>query len=574
MVESFTDYFGPRAIIGELIRLRTATARKRHEAVFLARISRLADDPEETVPARVDHLLPPRRQWLRPRADKRAGLSRDVVNGMAIARTVSAQSSHGGLAACDWGKRLLTFIESVREAAMSGASIERPSIHLQGKDREKKTYRPIAVYDRIEDRVLLGLTARYLRSLFDDDLLPSVYAFRAKPSFSHTAAVRNLRAYRLGHDGVALYTAECDIQKFFDTVNHKVALDAVDQAAERLKERGKKLDDRAVAIVKRYLNSYTFPEAQREGEARLREKGREGTIEWLDSDTLKRLYQHPEAERLGIPQGGALSPLLANLILDAADRAVSAACGADDAFYARFCDDMILVHPNRARCRAIFESYQEALSALKVAVHRPKEVTRYDATFYGAKSKGPYAWGKTDGRKKVVPWVSFLGYQVKHDGKMRIRPSSVRREHDKQIRVVGQVLRLVDMGAESLRLPAEEIVERTHLRLIAMSVGLNKLRVEGMARRQPCWADAFFLLEANESSTGQLRQLDRNRERQVRRLVRRLRRGGLLEMPGAKEPGKEGGSPKFYGGPYSYHSAVGPSEREDVRIPVKEAYPS
>lgn len=573
MIESFKDYFCPHTIIDELIRLRTATARKRHEAAFLARISRLADDPEDAVPARVDHLLPPRRQWLRPRADKRAGISRDAVNRMAIARAVSAQSSHGGLAACAWGQNLLTFIETVRKAALTGGTIERPSIHLQGKDKEKKTYRPIAVYDRIEDRVLLGLTARYLRSIFDDDLLPCVYAFRAKPSFSHTSAVRNLRDYCLSHNSLDLYTAECDIQKFFDTVNHRVALDAVDLAAKRLESRGGKLAVRAVEIIQLYLDSYTFPEAQRVGEAWLRENEREGMIEWLDSDTLNSLYRHPKAEKLGIPQGGALSPLLANLVLDAADRAVTAACGKDDVFYARFCDDMILIHPNRAKCISIFRKYQEALSLLKVSVHRPKEVTRYDASFYGAKSKGPYAWGNPDGRKKVVPWVSFLGYQVKYDGQLRVRPSSVRREHDKQIRVVGQVMRLINMGAKSLRLSADEIVERTHLKLIAMSVGLNKLRADGIARRQPCWADAFLLLDENKSSIGQLHGLDRNRERQVRRLVRRLRRGGLFEVPEVKMLQKTSGSRKFYGGPYSYRSAVGPSKRQNVRIPARVVYP-
>jgi hypothetical protein len=458
----------------------------------------------------------------------------------------------------------------VRKAALDGADITRPSIRLQEKNSEKKTFRPIAVYDRIEDRVLLGLTARYLRSVFDDDLLPCVYAFRAKPSFSHTAAVRKLRDYRTSHADVDLYTTECDIQKFFDTVNHTVALNAIDLARKRLEARSGKLDPRAVEMVKQYLNSYTFAYAQQAGKAWLQEKGREGTIEWLGANTLKRLYQNPDAESLGIPQGGALSPLLANLILDAADRAVAAACDGDDAFYARFCDDMILVHPNREKCLAVFNHYQEALTKLKVAVHRTKKIKLYDAAFYGEKSKGPYAWGKPGGRKEVVPWVSFLGYQVKHNGKLRVRPSSVRREHDKQIRVVGQVLRLVDMGAESLLLPVEEVVERTHLKLIAMSVGLNKLRVDGMARRQPCWTDAFSLLDENESSTGQLRRLDRNRERQVRRLVKRLRRSGLLEATGVKEADR---SRKFYGGPYSYHGAVGPSERKVVRIPVKEAYP-
>lgn len=573
MVKVFSDYFASRVIVDELIRLRIATARKRHEAVMLARVSRLAPDPEELVSSRVDHLLPPRRKWLRPRRDKRAGLSSDAVNSIAIARTVSAQLSKGGLTSCEWGRNLLSFISSVQDAAMNGCEFESPSIYLQGKNKAKKTFRPIAVYEKIEDRVLLGITARYLRSVFDDDLLPCVYAFRAKPSYSHTAAVRDLRNYRVKHGSRVLYTAECDIQKFFDTVNHKVALEALGNAKERAKAHGLDVDNRAVDIVKRYLGTYTFPDAQRAGEAKLRDEGREGVIEWLDTSTLKKLYPHPEGEKLGIPQGGALSPLLANLVLDAADREVMSECGEDDAFYARFCDDMIVVHPKKSSCTAIFNRYQMALSRLKVAVHSPQEILQYDATFYAKKSKDPYPWGQSDGQKKVVPWVSFLGYQVKHDGKLRVRPSSVRREHDKQIRVVGQVLRLVDMGAENLRLSAEEIVDRTHLRLIAMSVGLNKLRTAGMARRQPCWADAFFLLEENESSTGQLRMLDRNRERQVRRLMRRLRRGGLFQSATAKETDNLNRYLEYYGAPYSYHSAVGPSKREEVRTPVREAYP-
>jgi hypothetical protein len=83
MIKEFTDCFGPRAIIKELIRLRKATARERHEAVYLARIRRLAEDLKMAVPEQVDHLLCPRRQWSPMMADRRTGLSRDIVNGMA-----------------------------------------------------------------------------------------------------------------------------------------------------------------------------------------------------------------------------------------------------------------------------------------------------------------------------------------------------------------------------------------------------------------------------------------------------------------------------------------------------------
>jgi hypothetical protein len=72
-----------------------------------------------------------------------------------------------------------------------------------------------------------------------------------------------------------------------------------------------------------------------------------GVFKWVDNE-LSELgyYSSIENERIGIPQGGALSGLIANIILNVADKVVLET----GAFYLRFCDDMIILHPDKSNC--------------------------------------------------------------------------------------------------------------------------------------------------------------------------------------------------------------------------------
>ncbi|MBK8362805.1 MAG: hypothetical protein IPL24_03750 [Bacteroidetes bacterium] len=51
---------------------------------------------------------------------------------------------------------------------------------------------------------------------------------------------------------------------------------------------------------------------------------------------------------MGIPQGGALSGLIANLVLDFADRKMQS-LNDSKLLYVRFCDDMIIIHPSKKK---------------------------------------------------------------------------------------------------------------------------------------------------------------------------------------------------------------------------------
>jgi hypothetical protein len=63
------------------------------------------------------------------------------------------------------------------------------------------------------------------------------------------------------------------------------------------------------------------------------------------------------------------------------------------------------------------------LEEQKLPYHKPKAVWFYDKNFWGRKSKAPYRW---TGKKwfGCVPWVQFVGYQVRYDGLVRIKKDS------------------------------------------------------------------------------------------------------------------------------------------------------
>ena len=90
----------------------------------------------------------------------------------------------------------------------------------------------------------------------------------------------------------------------------------------------------------------------------------------------------PTTERVGIPQGSAISCVVANVLLDSVDRTLDKA--GRDHLYVRYCDDMVLIHPTRAICENLFQKYIEGVKSLKLPVHSPQPFETYNRKFWGA----------------------------------------------------------------------------------------------------------------------------------------------------------------------------------------------
>lgn len=565
-MREFKTYFSDRSIVDELIKIRLRTARKRHDCHFLNNISTATSNSLEAVPSIVDSFLPSRRAWRRPSAAERKGLAKDDVNRLALRRTISGYKSSGMLDTTSWGQRLTGFVKLIQGLIdNNNYELTIPRIQLTNKANSKGLYRPIALYDKLADRVLLGLTARYLRDCFDDDFCDSVYSFRLGENHNHHSAVRNINQYREQYGAKGLFVSECDIKAFFDHVPHNEVREAVKRAVTLATRREVVVNAQALLMIEKYLSSYSFYRtALPRAEELIAKQRLVGAVNYLKPRELRQLGHVEDKPELGIPQGGALSPLLANLVLAHVDKAILAELKSPKLCYARFCDDIILIHPDRAECQDALNRCLMSMKEAKILPHIPTPVTRYDSNYYQSKSKAPYLWSEPKGKKEVVPWISFVGYQIRCDGKLRIRSQSIRKEHNKQIRVVSEVIELLDKNGGKRHLSGDDILRRTQAKLITMAIGRKEQRSAVDSPQQPCWADAFYILNSNVHSRNQLCALDCNRNRQLNRLKRRLLRTGLLLDQSGKK--RKRLRKRYYGAPYSYYGFFNNSRSSQVRF--------
>jgi hypothetical protein len=156
----------------------------------------------------------------------------------------------------------------------------------------------------------------------------------------------------------------------------------------------------------------------------LHKRDAQGTFKWPEQE-LRQLYRSTALPPIGVPQGGALSCLIANAVLHRGDKAIAQSKRQHGMplLYLRYCDDMILIATTPSACAAACAAYQRTLRSLLLPVHPPQAVRHYDKQFWEEKSKCPYEWSVTG-----VPWIQFVGYQVRHDALLRIRPSSLKKQ--------------------------------------------------------------------------------------------------------------------------------------------------
>ena len=126
------------------------------------------------------------------------------------------------------------------------------------------------------DRLIQQALHQVLQPLFDPEFSESSYGFR--PGRNAQQAVKTARSYVA--EG-RRWVVDLDLEKFFDRVNHDALMARV---------RRKVKDERVLKLIRRYL------------EAGLMEGG------------------VASARSEGTPQGGPLSPLLSNILLDDLDR--------------------------------------------------------------------------------------------------------------------------------------------------------------------------------------------------------------------------------------------------------------
>jgi RNA-directed DNA polymerase len=231
--------------------------------------------------------------------------------------------------------------DKIRESLLAGIYQPSPVRRVEIPKGTGRT-RPLGI-PTVLDRLIQQAIYRVLMPIFDPEFSDYSYGFR--PGRSAHDAVYQVREYIREGYRVAV---DMDLSKFFDTVDHDVLMHRV---ARKVR------DKHILRLIGKYL--------------------RAGVV--IDG----RL----QATRRGVPQGGPLSPLLANILLDDLDKELEHRGHR----FARYADDFIILVKSQRAGERVMRSVQRFLErTLKLRVNEKKsQVDKTDKTnFLGFTFKG------------------------------------------------------------------------------------------------------------------------------------------------------------------------------------------
>ena len=456
---SFIEYASEQRILELLIKERVKIALKgKLKGVSTDRIINRAERGEVlTTTEQVFTIMPARNSWHRPRKqERRLNSGEESKNHKQILTrsiAITIQQHRKQERPPQYLKNLDAFISSLREDICSSEPITFNSIKIIGKKKKVNSegveiLRPICVFESLREKLLIALASKYLTEVFDCLLHEEILSYRPLRKYhgSETPvltdrdnAIQNIHAYRKAYRCGTLYVAECDIQKYFDTINHDVIRSCFMAFADKVKALDANFDYSQVGrIVEAYLNSYSFYRNVESKNEEIKVRNQQFEVPKAHLFIERGCYTAEEFEaaksKIGIPQGGALSALMSNVILHTIDSKSILDRPDRNRFFCRYGDDILLMHTSKSECEALINKYCEALTQHKLLYHdfisvADKEFRKANGVsvrpiLWDQKSRNPFLWGRSYTEKESVDWIGFLGYEMRYTGEVRLRRSS------------------------------------------------------------------------------------------------------------------------------------------------------
>lgn len=238
-----------------------------------------------------------------------------------------------GQTSADYERNLAGNLQSLLDRAKSGRYFAPPvrRVHIPKAGSSTET-RPIGI-PTLEDKVLQRAVVMLLEPIYEQDFHDGSYGFR--PGRSAHDALESLWKGLMNMGGG--WVVEVDIRKFFDTLDHA------------------------------HLRAF------------LRHRVRDGVLlrligKWLNAGVMEAgSVSYPES---GSPQGGVISPLLANVYLHYVldmwfEREVQPRL-AGRAFLIRYADDFVIVFSNELDARRVMDLLPKRFGQYGLTLHPEK----------------------------------------------------------------------------------------------------------------------------------------------------------------------------------------------------------
>jgi group II intron reverse transcriptase/maturase len=186
--------------------------------------------------------------------------------------------------------------------------------------------RPLGI-PTVRDRVIQMAAKLVIEPIFEADFQPCSYGFRPKKS-----ATQALEAIRLAGNRGHSFVVDADIQGYFDGIDRNTLMELV---KERISDR------RVLKLIRQWLECGVMED---------------GTVR----ETLA-----------GTPQGGVISPLLANIYLNKLDRIWAARCSPLGVLV-RYADDFVVMCRSESQAKEALRRIGLVMNRLGLTLHPAK----------------------------------------------------------------------------------------------------------------------------------------------------------------------------------------------------------
>ena len=252
----------------------------------------------------------------------------------------------------DFAHNINTVVSKLKHKRYRAKLVKR---HYIPKSNGKQ--RPLGL-PALEDKLVQTAAGQLLEAIFEQDFLPNSFGYR--PGVGAKDAMRTL-TFNLQYNGYG-YIVEADIKGFFNHLDH-------DWLKRMLRERI--ADESFIALIDKWLKA--------------------GVLE-PSGEVVQ-----PEA---GSPQGGVISPVLANIYLHYAldlwfEKIVKRHCRGN-AMLMRYCDDFVCAFQYRSDAQAFYRALPKRLAKFNLEVAPEKtHIIRFSRFHPGLKRR-----------------FSFLGFEI------------------------------------------------------------------------------------------------------------------------------------------------------------------